>query len=330
MNKYLIFILSDYKIIKACFALLTVLGLYDELYIFFISKPTLSSVSKSKLRPHNYPDIIICPVPGFDQNALARLGYDSSYYYSMGRLGGDGGDYTGWEGNQTESHHTAAPGDFFVFKSSADCPVIGAKFRTAEKLQSEYFKMFLMRGIFPNGRCCRALVPRLAEDMILNTLFYAVSVSRYDNHQVTTGFKMLLSDRESAAFFMMNKFNLEGSQLSSQHKKPGQEKYKIKIIEEIHKENDPNYSCRNYQPQEYESCLEAEFTRQTLSLLNCTPPWMTNSRDLWCPARLYLSQNITDRMTLLLDTILHGTAQVGHCLVPCRQTRFVFWQGGWT
>ena len=85
---------------------------------------------------------------------------------------------------------------------------------------------------------------------------------------------MLLSDRESAAFFMMNKFNLEGSQLVSEHSKPGQEKYKIKIMEEIHMENDPNYSCRNYQPREYDLCLEAEFTRQTLSLLNCTQPWM--------------------------------------------------------
>ena len=292
------------------------------LYIFFIIKPTLSSVSKSQLKPLNYPDIIICPVPGFDQNAIARLGYESSYYYSMGKLG-DG--WFGWFGNETETQHsTAHAGDFFVFKSSADCPRIGAKFRTAEKLQSEYFKMFLMRGIFPNGRCCRALVPRLAEDMILNTLFYAVSVSRYDNHQVTTGFKMLLSDRESAAFFMMNKFNLEGSQLLSQQQKAGQEKYKIKIIEELHKENDPNYSCRNYLPEEYERCLEAEFIRQTLRLLNCTPPWMTNSRDLWCPGRLYLSQNLTDRMTLLFDTILHGTAEVGRCLVPCRQTRFVF------
>ena len=136
---------------------------------------------------------------------------------------------------------------------------------------------------------------------------------------------MLLSDIESTAFFMMNKFNLEGSQLVSEHKKPGQEKYKVKIMEEIHKENEPNYSCRNYLPQEYDRCLEAEFTRQTLGLLNCTPPWMTDSRDLWCPGRLYLSQNISDRMTLLFDTILHGNAQVGQCQVPCKQTRFVVW-----
>lgn len=327
MNKYLIFILRDYKIIKVCFTILTMYMLYDELYIFFIIKPTLSSVSKSQLRPHNYPDIIICPVPGFDQNAIARLGYDSSYYYSMGKLG-DG--WFGWFGNETgieHEHTTAHAGDFFMFKSSADCPQIGAKFRTAEKLQSESFEMFLMRGIFPNGRCCRARTPRLAGDMILNTLYYTVAIPTYSNnqdHQVTTGFKMLLSDRESAAFFMMNKFNLEGSQLVSEHSKEGQEKYKIKIMEEIHMEDEPNYSCRIYQPREYDQCLEAEFTRQTLSLLNCTPPWMTNSRDLWCPARLRLSGNISDRMTLLFDTIFHGNGEVGQCLVPCKKTRFVF------
>ena len=58
------------------------------------------------------------------------------------------------------------------------------------------------------------------------------------------------------------------------------------------------------------------------------PGW--NSRDLWCPARLHLSENISDRMTLLFDTILHGNGEVGNCLVPCKKTRFVFGQDGWT
>ena len=100
MNKYLAFIIRDYKIIKISFAIITILLLYDELNIFFIKKPTLSSVSKSQLRPQNFPDIIICPVPGFDQRAIERLGYNSSYSYSMGSMAGGG---TGWFGNQSQA-----------------------------------------------------------------------------------------------------------------------------------------------------------------------------------------------------------------------------------
>lgn len=314
MNKYIIFILRDYKLVKICFAVITIYLLYDELRIFLIEKPTLSSVTKSRLRPRNYPDIIICPVPGFDQAAIERLGYESSYYYSMGSIAGG---YTGWFGNQTLNQQTK---DFFVFKSSTDCPDIAAKFRVSDKLQNEEFEMFLMRGIFPNGICCKAKTPKLAAVGILNTLYFTVTISGYSNDLVT-GFKLLLSDRESSAFFMINKFNLEGGKLFTRKNVVGQEKYKIKIMEEFHQESDPNYSCRNYGPRQYDKCLETEFTRQTLSLLNCTPPWMTHSKHLWCPARLLLQQGVQDQMILLFDRILHGNGEVGDCLVPCKTTR---------
>ena len=312
MNKYIVFVFKDFKLIKFCFAVITIYLLYDELRIFFIEKPTLSSTTKSRLRPGNYPDIIICPVPGYDQAAIQRLGYESSYYYSMGRLSSG---LTGWFGNQTQLTR-----DSFVFKSPADCPDIAAKFRVKGRLLEERFEMFLTRGIFPNGICCKANTPKLAESGILNTIYFTVTISEYRNSQVT-GFKMLLSDRESSAFFMLNKFNMEGSQLVSRKNLVGQEKYKIKILEETHQEDDPNYSCRNYLPTQYDLCLETEFTRQTLELLNCTPPWMTDSRELWCPPLLQLDRTVEEEMILLFDRILHGNGEVGHCYVPCKKTR---------
>ena len=37
---------------------------------------------------------------------------------------------------------------------------------------------------------------------------------------------------------------------------------------------------------EYDVCLEEEYVTQTLHLMNCTPPWMTDNEDVWCGAGL--------------------------------------------
>ena len=56
--------------------------------------------------------------------------------------------------------------------------------------------------------------------------------------------------------------------------------YKVKIYEEIHLEEDPHFPCRTYSTAgEYDACLEAEYVRQTVDLMDCTPPWMTDSQE---------------------------------------------------
>lgn len=56
-------------------------------------------------------------------------------------------------------------------------------------------------------------------------------------------------------------------------------KYYIRISEEINLEGDPMFSCTEYKKAgDYNTCLEEEYVRQTLDLLNCTPPWMTEEQ----------------------------------------------------
>ena len=73
--------------------------------------------------------------------------------------------------------------------------------------------------------------------------------------------------------------------------------YKVKIYEEIHLEDDPHFPCRKYSsPGSYDRCLETEYVRQTVDLMSCTPPWMTENQDVWCRASLNLTEDQAERI----------------------------------
>ena len=63
---------------------------------------------------------------------------------------------------------------------------------------------------------------------------------------------------------------------------------------------------------------QAEYVGQTLRLLNCSPPWLTERQDLWCGDRLNLSTELADTIDLHFDSILDGKAPSGNCLKPCK------------
>ena len=73
--------------------------------------------------------------------------------------------------------------------------------------------------------------------------------------------------------------------------------YKVKIYEEVHLEDDPYFPCRKYSsPGQYDQCLEDEYVRQTLDLMACTPPWMTEKQEIWCQDSLNLTQDQAERI----------------------------------
>ena len=83
-NYYFTLILKDYRPLKLIFFILTSYLLIDELRIFLYVKPTLTSVSQTNLTPHNFPEILLCPLPSYNQSALSEVGYADSYWYSYG------------------------------------------------------------------------------------------------------------------------------------------------------------------------------------------------------------------------------------------------------
>ena len=215
--------------------------------------------------------------------------------------------------------------DNFIIYS--DCPQVKAAFEIAGKKEPVTLEMSLTRSIYPNGRCCRTIQPELASEYPL----YELTLKQ-------TGFRMFLYDNRHFSILRQSFVEFEGEHLENKkllelegdhlpNKKEevsgylgggGFEKYRVQFTEESHLEGDPSFECRDYAlPSDYDQCLEGEYVGQTLRLLNCTPPWLTDRQDLWCQDRLNLSAELAHQIDLHFDKILDGKAPTGNCFKPC-------------
>ena len=75
--------LQDFKLMKIFFFLLTSYFLYGELQLFLIEKPSLTSEGTAALAPRNFPEILICPINGYDKEKLEFHGYETSFRYAI-------------------------------------------------------------------------------------------------------------------------------------------------------------------------------------------------------------------------------------------------------
>ena len=65
--------IKNFTGLKVLFAVMTAYLLYDEISLF-VSKPTLTSISRAHLGPEHFPEIRVCPVPSFLQSELQSQG----------------------------------------------------------------------------------------------------------------------------------------------------------------------------------------------------------------------------------------------------------------
>ena len=132
--------------------------------------------------------------------------------------------------------------------------------------------------------------------------------------------------------FESTKFNIYESSTTGDkimfpaaRKDGGYNNYVIKVSEEIHLENDPNYPCIDYKsPGEYGECLEQEYLKELFKFGNCTPPWFTKNKNLWCRGKPEFDSEEKEKG---YRSFIYKMTQVGKdppkkCLVPCRRTKY--------
>ena len=127
--------------------------------MFTVSRPTFTSDSLTDMKPSDFPDILICPDQAFQVEELERLGYQFSYYYSIGQASHG----WGWRGqaNQTELNVSQIYDRISSIKTSQDCPHLVAQFREDGRIREVGLKLRLTRVTYPRGRCCRAVKPEI-------------------------------------------------------------------------------------------------------------------------------------------------------------------------
>ena len=192
--------------------------------------------------PRYFPDILLCPRESFSLEELHLAGYEMSYYYTFGQLHNNS---VGWTGNTSGMTVSQVRDRISVIQSTSDCPELWAVFRDEKEATEVLLEMNLTRVMYPNGRCCRAIVPELSKRKILSDLYFREFVKNFSKMNIS-GFQMFLSDQMSASFFRPLKFNIDGESLKSDRKRGGYLQFRIKIHEEIHLEDDPHFPCREY------------------------------------------------------------------------------------
>ena len=146
-------IFKDFTGLKAVFAVMTAYLLYDEISLF-VSKPTLTSISRAPLGPEHFPEIRVCPVPAFLQSQLQSHGYMSSFDFSMGNMRNT--ELKGWFGNHSDWNISVS-----TLALARDCPAVKIKFKKGKVISWQRPEMRITRAIYPSGGCCKAKIVRI-------------------------------------------------------------------------------------------------------------------------------------------------------------------------
>ena len=97
--------------------------------------------------------------------------------------------------------------------------------------------------------------------------------------------------------------------------------YNVKLQEEIKLEDDPKANCKIYKEKKgYAQCLDDEYLHQSLTAINCTPPYITNLTEMWCEGTLDLSSTMANSF---LWQFRNSRKNDGKCFPPCKSTKYV-------
>ena len=203
-------IVKDFRLLKLVFILATAYFIVEEFRQFVYKKPTLISVSRSKIRADNLPSILICSLRGYDRSELRKIGYRDSSQYTLGMFGDR--KYVGWLGNQTGLSAREVIRNISTIKTSQDCPSVTALFEINGTLETrDFLSPILTRPIHPNGRCCRPEPPQLARIHPI----YELRI-KYNESENFRGFRVILSNPLTFSIFEQNKFQMEGINLDTE------------------------------------------------------------------------------------------------------------------
>ena len=178
----------------------------------------------------------------------------------------------------------------FVF---SNCPTLTAWFDIDDKIEREILEVVLTKGIYPHGRCCQGIQPKLAAKYPV----YELNAKAEE----TEGFKIFLFDKRHFSKFRESFFEFEGDHISIGSYKKGSEqnkgfqKYRVQMIEEHHLEDDPNFDCKvgsllpevprvsyiySYKATEQLCYQQRPLFRTTYLLLPTTNAWRRNTSSI--------------------------------------------------
>ena len=98
-------LVKDYRLLKFVFIIIGLYLILGQFYTYWVLKPTLTFQTSRKLEFDDFPEMLFCPKPSVDINAVFARGYKGKDYYTFGvnSFEFDGLKQIGWKGNGSEA-----------------------------------------------------------------------------------------------------------------------------------------------------------------------------------------------------------------------------------
>ena len=137
-------------------------------------------------------------------------------------------------------------------------------------------------------------------------------------------YKFFIVDQFASSILDQYNSNLLDNKITTSLKTKGRRHYKIKVMENVHLEGNPKYSCKNYNTRgEYRECVESAIIRKNSKYLHCTPPWMTDNEDLWCKEKETFNSSTSALLHFdYLNSLGVVEAKPQECLSPCKVKKY--------
>ena len=333
------FLCNDFGILKLLMTMIFLYLVADEIYVCLVERPTLTRNVKEDLSKEDFPSLTLCPGPSVKDNEVISRGYNDIWDYKTGtkyswNSSWVGVDVIGWNGKNKSETISEVSSEISVLKSVLDCPDSNSSLlwwarneSNKEELTFHTMEFTMEEALFPDHLCCKVKFPEAAKKNAIE----GMEIGFFPEGKMFDNFRILMTDQMSSSIFeQINSYPSGDRIFTSMYE--GWVNYKVKIKQEIHLENDPNYHCINYKvPGEYDQCLRKEYIKASFDILGCAPPWLTKNETLWCKENELEKKIKTDddiyRWTTFVSDVSFGMMKSG-CSVPCKKSKFYSTNGG--
>ena len=272
------YVWKDYGVFKIILTAACLFLLYEQLYNYFVLKPTLTQSGRRDLNADDFPVMTFCPIKHMDMAKLSSYGYEDLTQYKLGyQENGTRKLFIGWSGNSSASQ-TDIVTDISLLKSKEDCPFSNNSFVKFDDDVQILLDFELTNALFPYHRCCKVVIPDQSKSRVLSF----VHISIKEKEKLYSSYFLYLSDQITYTLYEPLGTRMSGKDIIPAPFPNAARLYKISLTEEEHLEEDPNFECIGYKKQQkYNDCLDDYFLNKSITLLNCTPPYLTSNQVKW-------------------------------------------------
>ena len=297
----------------------TIVFIFEEMYTYYVIKPTVEHAEVQELTPETVPEILVCADPGFDEHNLVENGYDEIYNYALGILHDpeDHDDllFKGWAGNSTDETANSLLEKLVKLKSVEEVAVYEVENVTTQTVAKKRLK----HVNYPYGQCVQ--VSHISD-------FENYLQIRRPRGLNGTSDKIivLLRDPANSADIRPISFEMSGDKIySTRHDRQAErlkKYYKIKIKRHIHYQNDPHFPCKIYSIDDtFNDCRHHEIEDHLKKLLGCVPPLFSPDEETACNVRFSKSKEESHEILANIEKVFKSY-ESEKCKTPCTKTTY--------